>query len=242
MLVIAHRGNLECGLENSWTAFLQAVAHGCDRIEFDVLFSCENHPFVIHDENLLRLTGVDKELGMLTTLEVEKILLSNGEKIPRLEEVLNYFAPKISLNIELKSKRADHAHQVGALLQNRKDPHPMILSSFYVEPLVAIRERYPALLRAVLWGSDTWYCATPSHVSPQVFMEQIATIIIHPEAEWVTESFMDRARFYGWQVFPWIGLRDEEKNPTRIWQQMRELGVDGLCTNFPILMKKWLQN
>ena len=70
MLVIAHRGNLECGLENSWAAFLQAVAHGCDRIEFDVLFSKDHYPFVIHDENLLRLTGINLELETLTAREV----------------------------------------------------------------------------------------------------------------------------------------------------------------------------
>jgi glycerophosphoryl diester phosphodiesterase len=242
MLVIAHRGNLECGLENSWTAFQQAVDHGCDRIELDVLFSKENHPFVIHDENLLRLAGVDKNLDTLSTREVEKIPLLNGEKIPRLEEVLDFFSPKISLNIELKSTRADHAHQVGALLCNRQDPTLTILSSFYLEPLMAIRERYPTLLRAVLWGSDTWYCATPAQIGPQIFMEQVGTSIIHPETSWVTEAFMDRAQFHGWQVFPWISKSEEEKNPHAIWQRLRTLGVDGLCTNFPLLLKKWLQS
>ncbi len=237
MLVIAHRGNLECGLENSWTAFLQAVAHKCDRIEFDVLFSKDNHPFVIHDENLLRLTGVDKNLDALTTQEVEKITLLNGEKIPRFEDVLDYFAPKISLNIELKSIRADHAHQVGALLCERRDPHLMIISSFYTEPLVALRGRYPALLRAVLCDNDI---ATP--LGPQGLMKEVDTSIIHPEANWITDTFMDHARQQNWKVFPWIGKAEEAKNPTASWERLRALGVEGLCTNFPIAMRQWLEH
>lgn len=241
MLVIAHRGNLECGLENSWTAFRQAVAHGCHRIELDVLFSRDNHPFVIHDENLLRLTGIDANLDELPTKEVEKITLLNGEKIPRLEEVVDHFAPQISLNVELKSQRADHAHQVGSLFATRQDLPTLIFSSFYVEPLVALRERHPTLSRAVLWGRDTWHCATPAHIGPQVFMEKVGARIIHPETQWVNASFMDRARFHGWQVFPWISKSAEEKNPDEIWTHLKTLGVDGLCTNFPLRLQKWLK-
>ena len=240
MLIIAHRGNLEFGFENSWTAFTQAVAHQCDRIELDVQFSQDHKPFVIHDEDLSRLTDSQQYLSQLSAAEVEKIHLKNGENIPRLEEVLSYFSPKISLNIELKSQKTEDALIVGNVIQEAKNAYPIIVSSFHLPPLLVFKQDFSNILRAVLWGSDTLHAPTFPYLGAHLFMEEVKTQIIHPQAQWVTEHFMDRAKYHNWLVFPWISINDERQDPEKIWLQLYQAGIHGLCTNFPNRFKKWI--
>jgi len=241
MKIIAHRGNLECALENSWQAFSQAVAHGCDRIELDVLFSQDHHPYVIHDENLLRLTGVQANLGSLSAGEVDGIRLHNGDKIPTLESVLDTFGPHVSLNIELKSPEALDAHRVEALLLARQGKlQSVILSSFHMEPLRALKKSpllSPDCALALLWEGPI-----AKHI-PQIeaAMEELHATIIHPEAEWMDDTFIALAKKRGWTVFPWMGRKAEAKSRTRIWARLVEWKIPGFCTNFPMSLAGWLR-
>lgn len=61
MNVIAHRGGPPPYLECSCKAIDYSFAHGADTIEVDVRFSSDGIPFALHDEDLLRLFGVDKK-------------------------------------------------------------------------------------------------------------------------------------------------------------------------------------
>jgi len=61
-LVLAHRGLVTEYQENTMMA-IQAAIHSphCDGTEFDVFLTKDNKVVLFHDENLKRLTGIDKE-------------------------------------------------------------------------------------------------------------------------------------------------------------------------------------
>ncbi len=101
---IAHRGlynNVDIP-ENSIKAFKKALLKNLP-IELDVHLLKDNTLVVFHDNNLKRMTGIDKEIKDLTYDELSKItLLKTDEHIPTLLEVLKLVDGKVLLNIEVK--------------------------------------------------------------------------------------------------------------------------------------------
>lgn len=104
-LYIAHRGlyNNEKGIpENSLKAFKEALERNII-IEFDVHLLKDGNIVIMHDDNLKRMTGYDKDLKDCTYEEISKLrLLDTDEKIPLLEEALELVNRKVMLDIELK--------------------------------------------------------------------------------------------------------------------------------------------
>jgi glycerophosphoryl diester phosphodiesterase len=243
MMVIGHRGSPHEALENSWSAFEKAIESGAQRIELDVQLTRDGELAVVHDENLLRTSGVDAEILKLNSDEIRKIPLNNGEAIPFIEEVIERILPRIELNIEIKGNTTYEAEKVAELVLNSKRQDRVIISSFRRAPLEFLAEQYPELSLACLWGPDLeWpYFA---HYNPLVFMSACRSKILHPWVGYVNEEVMDQARLRGWKVFAYAGYLgpDERQGREELWSYLDACGIDGLCTNFPREMKAWLVN
>ncbi|MBE7076040.1 MAG: hypothetical protein E7375_03125 [Clostridiales bacterium] len=102
---IAHRG-LWGGeiLENSLTAYKNAAEKGYP-IEIDLHLSTDGVLYSFHDDNTLRMTGVDKNIHDLSSKEIDELrLLGSDEHIPTFEEVLSIAENKVPLLIEIKNQ------------------------------------------------------------------------------------------------------------------------------------------
>ncbi len=110
MEVTAHRGASVDFPENTMKAFIGAKEYGADWIELDVQQTKDKKLIVLHDTNLRRTTGVNKNTWEMTYAEIEKLDAGSffdskfkGEKIPLLEDVIKYAKENnLKLNIELK--------------------------------------------------------------------------------------------------------------------------------------------
>ena len=104
--LIAHRGyhDDEKGIpENSMRAFEEAVKNNFI-IELDVHILKDGEVVVFHDDNLIRMTGIDRKIKDYTYSEISKLRLKETEeKIPLLKEVLDLVNGKVPLIIELKT-------------------------------------------------------------------------------------------------------------------------------------------
>lgn len=100
---IAHRGfHTQEIPENSLSAFQKAIANGCT-IEFDVHLLKDNKIVVFHDNNLKRMTGINKDIKDCTYDDLKNIqLLNTKEQIPTFQEVLNLINSQVPIIIELK--------------------------------------------------------------------------------------------------------------------------------------------
>lgn len=91
--------------ENSMTAFKKAVEAGYG-IEMDLNLTSDGKIIVFHDDNLLRLCGVDKLITDCTYDELLAYNLENtAEKIPLFEDVLKMVDGKVPLIVELKNTK-----------------------------------------------------------------------------------------------------------------------------------------
>jgi glycerophosphoryl diester phosphodiesterase len=87
--VLAHRGFIQGGVENTLPALQAAAKAGADRVEFDVMETKDGKFVVMHDTNLKRLAGLNLNVKDLTQEELTKITVRAGgmeAKIPTLEE------------------------------------------------------------------------------------------------------------------------------------------------------------
>jgi glycerophosphoryl diester phosphodiesterase len=87
--VIAHRGFIQGGVENTLPALQAAAKAGADRVEFDVMETKDGKFVVMHDTNLKRLAGKNLNVKDLTQDELTKITVRSGNmeaRIPSLEE------------------------------------------------------------------------------------------------------------------------------------------------------------
>jgi len=102
-LTIAHRGLHNDKLpENSLGAFKAALEKNIP-IEVDIHLLKSGEVVIFHDDNLKRMTGVNKNINELTYNEIKKLkLLYTDEKIPLLEEALQLVDGKVLLDIEFK--------------------------------------------------------------------------------------------------------------------------------------------
>ena len=106
----AHRGLHAEGVpENSLAAFRATVENGYGA-ELDVHLLKDGGLAVIHDSNLFRTTGKEGKVEDLTTADLKNCYLEGTtETIPTFAEVLEVFAGKTPLIIELKPEGGNHA-------------------------------------------------------------------------------------------------------------------------------------
>lgn len=123
-LIIAHRGihdNITTP-ENSISSFKKALDNNIP-IEFDIQITKDNKLVVFHDDNLKRMTGVDKFIQEEEFADIRKLkLLNTNETIPTFREVLNLINSKVLLDIEIKntSKKKKVVELVLKELENYK--------------------------------------------------------------------------------------------------------------------------
>jgi glycerophosphoryl diester phosphodiesterase len=131
-LLLAHRGDWSEAPENSLGAFIAAAGRrGVDGVEFDVRAAADGTPVVIHDDDLVRVQGIDRRVDELTPLELR------ARGVPDLGAVLDALPEPRFLDVELKEDVG--ARVVPLLAGARGDPpRRTVISSFLPEAIVAV--------------------------------------------------------------------------------------------------------
>ena len=106
----AHRGLHGNGApENSLAAFRRAVEGGYG-MELDIHLLKDGNLAVLHDHSLKRTAGADVNIEDLTAEDLANYTLEGTqERIPLFDEVLELYAGKAPIIVELKAERGNHA-------------------------------------------------------------------------------------------------------------------------------------
>ncbi len=108
-LKIGHRGAPGYEPENTIKSFEKAISMGVDMIELDVHLCKSGEVIIIHDKKVNRTTN-GKGFVKKKSLDKLKILdAGKGEKIPTLQEVLDFVNKRVKVNIELKGSGTTEA-------------------------------------------------------------------------------------------------------------------------------------
>lgn len=142
---IAHRGASAYAPENTLAAFALAEQQGAHMFECDVQLSHDDVPIILHDESLLRTTGIDLKAHDLSFAQISTL----DARIPSLEALLAWFRPRsLLMNLELKCP-PEIPTQMLALLPPAVQARIMI-SSFDLPALRIVRKLLPNITVSLL--------------------------------------------------------------------------------------------
>ncbi|PIC63298.1 hypothetical protein CSV79_12455 [Sporosarcina sp. P13] len=191
--VFAHRGASGSHVENTMSAFKAAVKKGADGIELDVQQTKDGELFVIHDDNMLRLTGVDQQIDQLTATELQRMKVGNsrsrwiyGHSIPLLFDVVAFCTEhNLALNIELKETVYGQPEVIQRILDYVDGMENVHLSSFDYETMQLVREESEAMETALLvkkktvdWADLSRYDVDALHFHKRLWIEPYKTALI----------------------------------------------------------------
>jgi len=138
MLRIGHRGARAYAPENTITSFKKAIEIGVDAVELDVRRTKDNQIIVIHDADVKRTTDGKGLVNELTLKEIKGFSAEGSEKIPTLQETLDFLDKKVKVFVELKETGIEE--QVLSIVHKRSLEKNVVIVSFLEEALKKIRE------------------------------------------------------------------------------------------------------
>lgn len=147
--VVGHRGAAAYAPENSLESFREARARGATWIELDVKTTRDGVPIVMHDESLMRTTGVDR-----LVIDTDRADLPAG--VPTFAEAIACLSElDLGCNVEIKPCPGREAATARAAVETLRQCWPAhlpapLLSSFKDASLAAARAAAPELARALL--------------------------------------------------------------------------------------------
>ena len=107
--VTAHRGSSRSAPENTLSAIEAAIRQDADFAEIDVQETADGVIVVLHDSDLMRVAGLNKNIWEVEYAEIESVDAGSwfseqfrGERIPTLQQVIDTARGRIRLNVELK--------------------------------------------------------------------------------------------------------------------------------------------
>ncbi len=154
--LIVHRGmyNINKGIpENSLKAFEMAIENN-HIIELDLHLLKDNSVVVFHDDNLERMTGMDKNIKDCTYDEIKDLNLNSTKyHIPLLKKVLELVDGKVPLVIEFKYDVRPGLLEKEAMKFLQKYNGEFVVKSFSPLSVNWFKKNYPDIIRGQLVSS-----------------------------------------------------------------------------------------
>lgn len=235
MLLIAHRGASGYAPENTIASFKKAIDMGMKAVEFDVQLTKDRKLVVIHDFSLERTTTGNGRIEDLTLEEIREAdagsWYSNeyaGEKVPVLEEILEIVRNNELINIEVKRDKKDKrsfAKELLETIRKFKIKEKVIVSSFDHELLQDIYKEDNDIAIGLLFKK------LPRDLKGYIDKLGISVKSINPLKDIVNSKSVEGIKELGLEIYSFT-VNDREK-----CIKLGELGVEGVFTNYPDLMK-----
>lgn len=188
----AHRGLHGKGIpENSMAAFRAALDHGFG-IEFDLHLLKDGNIAVIHDSLLKRTTGAEGRIEDLTTEDLKNYRLEGTEEtIPTFRELLDLYAGKAPLIVELKPVNGNHAKLAETVCNMLQDyPGVYCIESFDPRCVAWLKKNRPQIIRGQL--SENFFRSDPKMSLPLKLL--LSTLVDNgaTRPDFVAYKFSDR--------------------------------------------------
>ncbi len=234
VVVTAHRGASGLAPENTMAAVLKAVEIGADFSEIDVQETRDGVVILLHDTNLARTTGVNRNIweapyDSLNGLDAGSWFKPEfkGEPIPTLSSVMDSVNGKMKLNIELKMNghQQQLAERVVKLIEEKAFRSNCILTSFDFEIIDKVRQ----LNKNIRVG----YIFRELPQDKDVFSANVD--ILSANWELVDKNFVKTAQAHNKEVHVWT------VNEAAEMKRLIDLGVNSIITDRPDILVGLLQ-
>ena len=253
-MIMAHRGDPSSAPENTMKAMKSAIDVGVDLLETDIRLTKDNEFVLFHDEELSRTTGQEGTIGDYTLDELMDFDIGynysidngttfpfrgKGLKIVMLQKALESF-PDMKFNIDIKDKEKEAPELLTQLIREQERQPSVIVASFHERQL----QRFRVLMSEVATSAhpgevSRFVFALKGHVLPLFVRKphyQAFQVPMKYESIKVVDSrFVKAAHDRNIAVHVWT------INDRPIIENLIDLGVNGIFTDRPKLMREILQ-
>jgi glycerophosphoryl diester phosphodiesterase len=208
--------------ENTLASVQKAMDLGVNMIEIDVFKVKSGEIVVFHDETLERLSNAGGRIEDYNIFDLRLVTLDGNHKIPMLQDVLKLIDHKVPLNIELKG--AGTADRVNFIIEYYVKERgwkleDFLISSFNWNELRDMRKLNKNIAIAVLTDGN------PLEAIPVA--KELGAAAINPDYKMLTEENIEEIKAEGFKIYTYTVNEPEDI------EKMKDLGVDGIFTNFP---------
>ena len=223
-----HRGNAKFFRENTIEAFKSAKEIGFNYLETDLRITKDDKIITFHDPSLLRTSGQNIQLTDINYKDLNRLSFYQPGHTPTFNELLEEF-PTNFFNIDLKVSKI--GLKVLKIIKDMKAEDRICIGSFHSSRLDEIQRTNSRVLTSMGIRDiiKIKFLNIPNKRSK---------IIQIPE-NWngikvFTKKLLQRSHSLGFKVHVWTVNKREEM------QKFIDLGVDGLMTDKPELLKEVL--
>jgi glycerophosphoryl diester phosphodiesterase len=230
--ILAHRGGMHEFEENTMAAFRASYELGIRAFETDIRMTRDGVLVVLHDDTLDRTHNATGSVESKTADELRNVTDKKGQKFLFLEELLDHFADKPGVYIELEMKTsnknlypderiAEYCQKLHALATAKKPKDSYYaFTSFDERPLKAIRALDAEAPIGIIDGKP---------LSPE-FIERAKRLkaqVIACQLNGTSRTMVREAQKQGFKINCWAGHTPQD------FLLGVGLGVDISCTDIP---------
>jgi len=237
-LNLGHRGAPEIAPENTIPSFAAALEAGADGVELDVRLSRDGAVVVMHNRTVNKTTDGKGPVSKKTLAELKALDAGvkfspayAGTPVPTLEEAIAALPKHAFINIETKSGALAGyllEQKVAALVSGYDLYRMVIVSSFNPFSLARLKQIDGRIPVGLLYLPFL-------RLDRRCLLNRFKPEALHPHYSMVNSKFMSRARARGYKVYAWT------VDAAAKMMELLDLGVDGIITNRPDLLRKLLR-
>ena len=242
--IIAHQGSSLDLPPNTLEAFQLALDQGADIIELDIWRSKDGTWIVIHDRNLSRITGVNKDITKLTFEEIQLLdagynfsdssgnylYRNKGYKIPSLEQVFKQFNNE-KINIEIKTVSKLGLSDLVQMIKKYQMEKKVLVVSFSYNVIKKFRK---------ISNNQIATAASKSDIMRMIYFGKLPWYKIRFDA-FQMPFYSKKVERYGLKNTEWIGKMRSKGLEVHYWtvdnsediKKVFSIGAGGVITNKP---------
>jgi len=242
-ILIAHRGASGHAPENTLIAVRRAMEMRAEMVEVDILLSKDGVPVLLHDPSLDRTTDGTGIVSDYTLEELKRLDAGSwfggqfaGERIPTVDELLEFSKGKMALNLEIKTQAVTDTLEGGVvekvvgLVRKHGMERNVIFSSFDPRAIVQLKKIAPDIAGAILYDSRLYGGAHPVEI-----VSNLGADAFNCHWRQVRPALVDSLHKAG------LPINVYTVNADTLMHQMLDMGVDGIFTDFPDVLLQVLR-
>ncbi|PHA10617.1 glycerophosphodiester phosphodiesterase [Bacillus sp. AFS051223] len=219
-IIMAHRGYISKGVENTKEAIQGAIDAKADYAEIDVLQTKDGELAVIHDLKLKRLANANVHVSDLTMDELRQLNLSQdgfSGQISTLDEIIKLAKGKIKLNIEVKlhGGEKDFVNKVLKTIKDNEFEKQCVIQTLHYPLIKEFKRANPNIkVGYILYAS-------------RAHLKNVKADFYVAEEYMLNKKLVKEARKLNKPIYVWT-VNDMES-----LKGYYKLNVDGIITDYP---------
>lgn len=205
ILFFAHRGLSHYYPENSIEAIEESGKRGFHAAEVDIIKSFKDEFIVFHDEDGLRLLGVEKNIAAIDSNDLKNYPILFNEKksdsyVSTVSQLLNSEKEHMVFYFDMKQSSFEDADGIARLVKEHECLQSVIVASSDILFIFYMEYHYPEIVTALEGfdaGKEWTYNLIPKDLKPD-FLSGFSRKTDENHVEWLKQNdLMDRRIVYG---------------------------------------------